>query len=157
MSETPTCAYCDATEGLRQHHDGGGYIAPDYVCEDCFTGTDTGPSFDDLPLAPVHIPIERLTSGLRVMIPEFGDAEVYGVRWDGEGYAVDFCTNDKGGWDALDTHYVNAGETLEYSGIGEPPYLRSKAAVEPEEWEAKFQATLREISRLVDVHQIAAE
>lgn len=99
----------------------------------------------------VHIPIERLTSGLRVMIPEFGDAEVYGVRWDGEGYAVDFCTNDRGGWDALDTHYVNAGETLEYSGIGEPPYLRSKAAVEPEEWEAKFQATLREISRLVDV------
>ena len=49
---TPRCEYCETTEGLRQHHDGGGYIAPDYICEDCFTGSDTGPGFDDLPLAP---------------------------------------------------------------------------------------------------------
>jgi len=49
--DTPVCAYCDQTEGLRQYHDGGGYIEQDYICEDCFTGTDTGPSFDDLPLA----------------------------------------------------------------------------------------------------------
>lgn len=45
---TPECAYCGATEGLRVKCDGGGYIAPEYTCEDCFTGTDTGPCFDDL-------------------------------------------------------------------------------------------------------------
>lgn len=43
------CAYCDATENLRQHHDGGGYIPQDYVCENCFVPADDGPCFDDLP------------------------------------------------------------------------------------------------------------
>lgn len=47
------CAYCDATENLRQLHDGGGYIPQDYICADCFTPTDDGPGFDDLP------PIEK--------------------------------------------------------------------------------------------------
>ena len=47
------CAYCGTTNGLRIHHEplpgwGERYEA-DYVCEDCFTGTDTGPCFDDLP------------------------------------------------------------------------------------------------------------
>lgn len=47
--QKPTCPYCGATEGLRVKCDGGGYIAPEYTCEDCFTATDTGPCFDDLP------------------------------------------------------------------------------------------------------------
>lgn len=47
----PTCAYCDETENLRMLHDGGGFIEPDYICEDCFTPSDTGPCFDDLPVA----------------------------------------------------------------------------------------------------------
>lgn len=52
MSEAakPECPYCGATEGLRQVCDGGGYIAPEYSCEDCFTPRDDGPCFDDLPL-----------------------------------------------------------------------------------------------------------
>lgn len=45
----PECLYCGATDGLRVKCDGGGYIAPEYICADCFTGTDTGPCFDDLP------------------------------------------------------------------------------------------------------------
>lgn len=45
------CPYCGATEGLRVKCDGGGYIAPEYTCEACFTPTDTGPCFDDLPAA----------------------------------------------------------------------------------------------------------
>lgn len=45
---TPECPYCGAAKGLRVKCDGGGYVAPEYTCEDCFTGTDTGPSFDDL-------------------------------------------------------------------------------------------------------------
>lgn len=47
----PECALCGTTEGLRIKCDGGGYTTPEYVCEDCFTGTDDGPSFDDLPEA----------------------------------------------------------------------------------------------------------
>lgn len=43
------CPYCGATEGLRVRCDGGGYIAPEYTCENCFTGQDDGPCFDDLP------------------------------------------------------------------------------------------------------------
>jgi hypothetical protein len=47
------CAYCGTTNGLRIHHEplpgwGERYEA-DYVCEDCFTGQDDGPCFDDLP------------------------------------------------------------------------------------------------------------
>ena len=55
MSKKPECPHCGATEGLRIKCDGGefafGYrIAPvEYTCEGCFTGTDDGPSFDDLP------------------------------------------------------------------------------------------------------------
>lgn len=43
------CPYCGTTEGLRVACDGGGYIAPDYICEVCFTGQDDGPCSDDLP------------------------------------------------------------------------------------------------------------
>jgi hypothetical protein len=45
----PECPYCGATDGLRMKCDGGGYVAPEYTCGDCFTGTDDGPCFDDLP------------------------------------------------------------------------------------------------------------
>lgn len=47
-SGVPECPYCGATEGLRVKCDGGGYIAPEYTCADCFTGQDDGPTFDDL-------------------------------------------------------------------------------------------------------------
>lgn len=46
----PACPYCGTTEGLRVKCDGSGYIAPEYTCEGCFTATDTGPCFDDLPV-----------------------------------------------------------------------------------------------------------
>lgn len=49
----PECPYCGATEALRVKHDGGRFEASEFTCEACFTGTDTGPSFDDLPLAEV--------------------------------------------------------------------------------------------------------
>lgn len=53
----PICEYCGATEGLRITCDGGLWAfgwrmrPQEYTCEGCFKGTDTGPSFDDLPLA----------------------------------------------------------------------------------------------------------
>jgi hypothetical protein len=66
------------------------------------------------------IPVERLTVGTLIEVPGFGAAEVYAVRFDGEGYAVDYCTDDRGGWDALDSFYVEAGGTVEFAGRGEP-------------------------------------
>lgn len=51
MPPRPECPYCGATQGLRMRCDGGGYSAPEYTCKSCFTGTDDGPSFDDLPEA----------------------------------------------------------------------------------------------------------
>ncbi len=52
-SKAKKCAYCETTEGLRVKSPGHGSIAPEYTCEACFTGTDTGPSFDDLKPAPL--------------------------------------------------------------------------------------------------------
>lgn len=43
------CPYCGTTEDLRVSCNGGGIEAPEFICEGCFIGTDTGPSFDDLP------------------------------------------------------------------------------------------------------------
>jgi len=45
----PECPYCGATEGLRVKSNGAGFEAPEFTCEGCFTGTDDGPCFDDLP------------------------------------------------------------------------------------------------------------
>ncbi len=52
----PICPYCGESNGLRMKHDGGYSVFgwrvmdPEYSCEGCFTGTDTGPCFDDLPI-----------------------------------------------------------------------------------------------------------
>jgi DNA (cytosine-5)-methyltransferase 1 len=47
--QMPSCPYCGATEGLRVKSNGGGFEEPEYTCEGCFTGSDDGPGFDDLP------------------------------------------------------------------------------------------------------------
>lgn len=47
--QKPECPYCGATNGLRVKNIGYGPTGPEFTCEDCFTGTDDGPSFDDLP------------------------------------------------------------------------------------------------------------
>lgn len=44
----PECGYCGSTE-VRMHHSMPPGVEQDYICEDCFEGTDTGPCFDDLP------------------------------------------------------------------------------------------------------------
>lgn len=46
------CWMCERTDGeLREQSDGGGYESSTLVCADCFTPQDTGPTFDDLPVA----------------------------------------------------------------------------------------------------------
>ena len=52
MTNRIECCFCGETPEtteLRQYHDSAGYFEQDYVCEECFRGTDTGPCFDDLP------------------------------------------------------------------------------------------------------------
>jgi hypothetical protein len=56
VNAKPECPYCGAADRLRVKCDGGGYVAPEFTCEDCFTGTDTGPSFDDLPATSIIRP-----------------------------------------------------------------------------------------------------
>lgn len=53
MATKPECPYCGRTTGLRQVHEGCGTVPAEYTCEGCFTASDTGPCFDDLPVAPV--------------------------------------------------------------------------------------------------------
>lgn len=66
------------------------------------------------------IPIERLTPGTLIAVPDYDGVEVYEVEFDGTGYAVRFCMDNRGGWEALDTHYVECGGCVEYAGRGEP-------------------------------------
>jgi hypothetical protein len=87
------------------------------------------------------IPIERLTSGLEIIIPGHGSAEVYDVEFDGDGYTVTYCYDDRYGWDALETHRVMPGECVEHAGPGAPRWLRSRAAVTEGEWEALAAST----------------
>lgn len=55
MTAGEACEYCGTTEGLRKVRDGYCSSVPsEYICEVCFIGTDTGPSFDDLPVASVQ-------------------------------------------------------------------------------------------------------
>jgi len=51
----PICEYCGAIANLRITCDGGLFAfgwrmrPPEYTCQGCFTATDDGPCFDDLP------------------------------------------------------------------------------------------------------------
>lgn len=56
----PACAYCDGLDNVRMRCDGGGFIAPDYVCAECFKPRDDGPCFDDLPAAENQFTSRRL-------------------------------------------------------------------------------------------------
>jgi len=97
-----------------------------------------------------ELPIERLTAGTLIKVPGFGPAEVYEVLFDGEGYDIHYARSASGGWDDLDTLYVKAGETVQFDGLGDPA-LRPDTAITAEEWEAKYQANMTEISRLIEV------
>jgi hypothetical protein len=86
------------------------------------------------------IPIERLTTGLDIMVPGFGPAEVYAIEFDGWGYMVQYARSVRGGWDDLDSFYVDAGGSVDHAGIGEPRWIRGINAVTAEEWQAKAEA-----------------
>jgi len=49
--EGPTCDGCGSGGDIRVHTDGWGRIPPGLTCEECFTGQDDGPCFDDLQTA----------------------------------------------------------------------------------------------------------
>ena len=91
------------------------------------------------------IQIERLTVGTLIGLPSYDAVEVYEVAFDGEGYEVRFCMDNRGGWDALDSVYVPAGGSVEYAGRGAPS-LRSDAEINRAEWETKTEACDRAIA-----------
>lgn len=80
----PACEYCGTTQALRISSDGSAYALPvDHVCADCFTSTDEGPSFDDLPLAAYPAYHNGLTievrDGRHVVTNDFGGRIVFSL------------------------------------------------------------------------------
>ncbi len=52
--EGPTCDWCGADENIRIQTEGCGAMPALRTCEDCFTGPDDGPCFDDLQTVAEH-------------------------------------------------------------------------------------------------------
>lgn len=94
------------------------------------------------------IQIERLTTGTVIEVPGFGAAEVYECEFDGSGYSVTYCTNDRYGWDCVDHAYFDAGSKVEHAGIGEPRWMRPESDVTKDEWQAKADAIDADILQL---------
>lgn len=67
-----------------------------------------------------HIPVERLTTATYIAIPGYDGVQVMETKFDGYGYSITVCTDDRYGWDATDLHYVECGGSVEYAGRGEP-------------------------------------
>ena len=44
----PACPYCGLLDDVRVWNHGDPELQ-DFICEDCFSPSDTGPCFDDLP------------------------------------------------------------------------------------------------------------
>jgi len=44
----PTCDWCGTGDDVRVQCEGKWHVKPVLTCEECFTGQDEGPCFDDL-------------------------------------------------------------------------------------------------------------
>ena len=47
----PQCNWCGGIYDIRVKTEGCGHVPPVLTCEECFTGQDDGPDFDDLQTA----------------------------------------------------------------------------------------------------------
>lgn len=97
------------------------------------------------------IPVERLTEGVEIQIidtfygPDSRPAEVMAVEFDGSAYwvyarlietdGVREWTGDQGA-----EAYYPVGSTVEHCYAHEPRWIRSRAAVTAEEWQALEEA-----------------
>lgn len=100
-----------------------------------------------------RISIEKIATGTIIEVPGFGPAEVYGSEFDGEGYSVSYCYDDRGGWDALDSLYVKAGQQVE--AYDHQTFLRADKDISFEEWQAKNEAIGYDIDRkLVELNRL---
>lgn len=90
-----------------------------------------------------RIPIERLTEGVEIQIidtfygPDSRPAEVVAVEFDGEGYLVRtlLIENDRVTEMEAEAYYP-VGSTVEHCYEHEPRWMRSRATVTAEEWQA---------------------
>lgn len=95
------------------------------------------------------IKIELLTTETLVYLPTIewagmsspfnGCAVVDAIKFDGWGYALTLGD---------ERHYVEAGETVQFGGVGSP-ILRSQADVTVDEWDAKFEADMAACDTMV--------
>lgn len=92
------------------------------------------------------IAIERLTTGTLINVEGFGPAEAFEIKFDGYGYTIAYCTDARGGWDALDHVYVDAGSSVEFVGVGSP-VLRAEASITDSEWRTLSDAISAGIDR----------
>ncbi len=97
------------------------------------------------------IPIERLSEGVEIQIIDtfYGQdsrpAEVMAVEFDGEGYLVKSRLIESDGireWvgEREAEAYYLVGSTVEHCYENEPRWMRSRAAVTAEEWQALEEA-----------------
>lgn len=94
-----------------------------------------------------QIPIERLTEGVEIQIidtfygPDSRPAEVMAVEFDGEGYLIQsrLIENDRVTEMEAEAYYP-AGSTVEHCYEHEPRWMRSRASVAAEEWQALEEA-----------------
>jgi len=94
-----------------------------------------------------QIPIERLSEGVEIQIidtfygPDSRPAEVMAVEFDGEGYLVQsrLIENDRVTEMEAEAYYL-VGSTVEHCYEHEPRWMRSRAAVMAEEWQALEEA-----------------
>ena len=97
-------------------------------------------------MTTTQIQIERLTTGTLINVEGFGPAEAFEIKFDGFGYTIAYCTDARGGWDALDHVYVDAGTSVEFVGHGSPS-LRAEASITDSEWRALGDAISAGIDR----------
>lgn len=123
MATRPECPYCGKTTGLRQVHEGCGTVPAEYTCEGCFTATDDGPCFDDLPVVAT------------TMTPrEAGEAAFY--ECEGNNAAA-----LKAAFDAYEAASKPGGEEWTSTAAYIPAYIPSEhehafVTVRPLEWNA---------------------
>lgn len=85
-----------------------------------------------------RISIEKIATGTIIEVPGFGAAEMYECTFDGEGYSVVYCRDDRFGWDALDSVYFAPGTMVE--AWDHQTFLRAEKSITTEELEAKIAA-----------------
>lgn len=103
------------------------------------------------------IPIERLATGNRIALPGYDSVEALECVFDGHGYMITYCTNDRYGWDTTDTVWIEVGSAVEYAGHGEPMLRQPDRAELEALFDANSEATNLMLADIARIHGETAE